>query len=455
MDDKEDNKEQLLQELTTLRQRIEVIEAELKGDYPSDRSDFATQSMNLATINKQLQGEIEKRRVVEKNLQQRNRELRLLNRVSQAFISTLDLDSVLSTVLEEVRQALEVVACSAWLIDPDTNEIVCRQVTDPRSEVVRGWRLPLGKGLVGWVAVHGESLNVRDAHADKQHFKEVDHQTGLALRSILSVPLRVKEWTIGVIQAVDAKVNRFTAADLALLESLAATAAIAIENVRLYEQARQDAKTKTILLNEVNHRVKNNLAAIIGLLYAERRHLRRSQQPLPDTILTDLINRIQGLGVVHSMLSVSEWRPLALRQLTQQIIHSALQALPSTKQVRVEIEPSSIRVTAKQANSLTLVINELTTNFVKYALEERTSGQIAVHIELKDDIIYFEFQDDGPGYPADVLLGTQHYVDLYLIRNIVQNDLQGTVTLTNKPGATAMLQLKSAVMKGTENVQIG
>jgi two-component sensor histidine kinase len=121
----------------------------------------------------------------------------------------------------------------------------------------------------------------------------------------------------------------------------------------------------------------------------------------------------------------------------------------------VEIEPSSIRVTAKQANSLTVVINELTTNFVKYALEERTSGQIAVHIELKDDIIYFEFQDDGPGYPADVLLGTQHYVGLYLIRNIVQNDLQGTVTLTNKPGATAMLQLKSAVMKGTENVQIG
>jgi PAS domain S-box-containing protein len=73
--------------------------------------------------------------------------------------------------------------------------------------------------------------------ADPRHFKGVDRETGLSLRSILSVPLRVKDGVVGVIQVVDAAVGRFGSADLRLLESLASTAAIAVENARLYEEA--------------------------------------------------------------------------------------------------------------------------------------------------------------------------------------------------------------------------
>ena len=63
--------------------------------------------------------------------------------------------------------------------------------------------------------------------ADERHFKGVDRQTGLALRSILSVPLCAKECVIGVLQVVDADADRFNATDLALLEPLATTAATA------------------------------------------------------------------------------------------------------------------------------------------------------------------------------------------------------------------------------------
>ena len=180
--------------------------------------------------------DISERKRAEEVLRQRNQELELLNRASHAFISTLDLDRVLATILEEVRRVLGVVACSAWLGDPETGDLVCRQVTDPQGEIVRGWRLAPGQGLAGWVTQHGESLNVPDVQADARHFKGVDQQTGLPLRSILTVPLRVKQEVIGVIQVVDAAVGRFTPNHVRLVESLASTSAIAIENARLYEE---------------------------------------------------------------------------------------------------------------------------------------------------------------------------------------------------------------------------
>jgi PAS domain S-box-containing protein len=174
---------------------------------------------------------------VEQVLRQRNRELELLGRASQAFISTLDLDQVLATVLDEVRHVLDVTACSAWLIDPGTGDLVCRQVTDPQGDIIRGWRLAPGQGLAGWVVQHSQSLNVPDARVDERHYEGVDRKTGLPLRSILTVPLRVKDQVRGVIQVVDANVGRFDATDVLLLESLASTAAIAVENARLYEEA--------------------------------------------------------------------------------------------------------------------------------------------------------------------------------------------------------------------------
>jgi len=182
------------------------------------------------------QHDITQRKRAEEALRRRNRELALLRRAGRMLSSTLDLDQVLVTVLKEVRRLLDVVACSIWLIEQATEELVCRQATGPQSEIVRGWRLGPGEGLAGWVAQSGESLIMPDVRTDERHFKGVDEQTGLQLRSILSVPLRVKKKVIGVLQVMDEKANRFGAKDARLLEPLAAAAAVAIENARLYQE---------------------------------------------------------------------------------------------------------------------------------------------------------------------------------------------------------------------------
>lgn len=179
---------------------------------------------------------IERKRV-EATLTQQYHEMALLNQAIRAFNSTLDPSTVLASVLEETRRLLGVVACSVWLIEPGTGDLICRQATGHKSEIVVGWRLEPGDGLAGWVARTGESLVVADATADERHFGGVDQQTGLEMRSILSVPLRVRDRIIGVLQVLDTQPDRFSTADLTLLETLAASAAVAIENARLYEEA--------------------------------------------------------------------------------------------------------------------------------------------------------------------------------------------------------------------------
>ncbi len=184
--------------------------------------------------------EITERKRTEQALRRRNRELSLLNQAGRTLNSSLELEEVLGAVLEEVRGLLGVVGCSAWLRDFEKDELVCRQVTGPRSGIARGWRLESGAGIVGWVVDRGESLIVPDAQRDERHFKGVDAETGLPIRSILSVPLQVKGSVIGALQAVDTEAGRFDGRDRRLLEALAASAAVAIQNARLYKQAEAE-----------------------------------------------------------------------------------------------------------------------------------------------------------------------------------------------------------------------
>jgi len=387
--------------------------------------------------------DITERKRAEEALQQHNRELALLNRASQALVSTLDMDQVIVIILEEVCQLLGVTASSVWLVDPETDALVCQQASGPQRDIVLGWRLAPGEGIAGWVAHHGETLIVPDMRADERHFEGVDRQIGVELCSSLSVPLRVKQHVIGVLQVVDTEVGRFATSDLALLEPLAASAAIAIENARLYEQVQQDAETKSMLLREIDHRVKNNLTGIIGLLYAARNHARVEDQAAYQSAMNDLISRVRGLITVHSMLSVSGWAPLRLSALATRVMRASLQVLARGKRVSIDVLPSPVRVTSDQAHYLAMVINELATNTVKHALRERDTAHITFQIALDGDAVRCEFRDDGPGLPEDVLRLEYSSVGFDLIQNVVRDNLRGELSLRNDDGAAVTIQFKT------------
>ena len=225
-----------------------------------------------------------------------------------------------------------------------------------------------------------------------------------------------------------------------LLELLANQGAIALENARLHRQIRKDAETKAMLLREVNHRVQNNLTAIMGMISFEQSRPELKEQPVYQAVMQNLGNRIWGMAVAHRMLSGANWSPVLLSDLATQIIASAVRMQPSNKRFVVGIPPASILVDAKYASSLALIINELAINTVKYALNDRSVGHITVKVDYEGGAILFEYQDDGPGYPVEVLQGSRYNVGLQLVRGITESDLAGELSLRNDNGAVAAIR---------------
>ncbi|MCP4536525.1 MAG: sensor histidine kinase, partial [Chloroflexi bacterium] len=112
------------------------------------------------------------------------------------------------------------------------------------------------------------------------------------------------------------------------------------------------------------------------------------------------------------------------------------------KSVSTDVSPSPVYVTPKQASALALTINELTTNTIKYALQEHNTISITVRIALDDDTVQLEFHDDGPGYPDQVLRLEHHGAGFALIQNIVCKSLRGTLSLHNDHGAVTTIRFK-------------
>jgi len=169
------------------------------------------------------------------DLKKRVEELAVLNEMSTSLSSTLDLDEVLTLIMERINAVLRVEAGSLLLIDDKTEELVFQIALGEKAEGVKPFRLQMGQGIAGYVAQSGEPLMISDVQKDRRHYKGVDVTTDFLTRSILCVPMIFKGKVIGVIEIMNKLEGDFAENDLTLLNSIATYAAIAIENARLHQ----------------------------------------------------------------------------------------------------------------------------------------------------------------------------------------------------------------------------
>ncbi len=243
-------------------------------------------------------------------------------------------------------------------------------------------------------------------------------------------------------------------------------------NQRMADEIHLMQDMRTSLLREVNHRVRTNLSLLIGMLSLQQDQARLAEAaagapgvPSVTRLYETLSMRIQSLAVVHSLLSASEWTPLPLNELAANVIETALHDLPERSRIQVTLHPSDARLTLDQAHNLALVLSELTTNAVRYALGERPAAHIDVYLDSSPDLVHIEFCDDGPGFPPDLLerfarsgslgpaAGSQPAAGslaepgtgLELVRILVQRSLGGALELRNTPGATLLIRFKARV----------
>jgi GAF domain-containing protein/CheY-like chemotaxis protein len=243
------------------------------------------------TLIEQLQGS-------NQELEQRVRQLTALYEVGQALASTLDLDETLQVILQEAGRVLGVDVASIFLLDEQTGELVFCSGTGEGAKVLIYQRLAPGQGIAGWVAERGDPLLVHDAQSDPRYSPIFDEITGLITSSILCVPLIVKGRVIGVVEALNKPQPGFTEDDLAMLRSLATSAAIAIENAQLFEETRRLHRQTEMQLTQTTQAYSEiqALQEMTGALLSSSLDLQE--------VLNQIVNSVvSGLGYRGAMLA--------------------------------------------------------------------------------------------------------------------------------------------------------
>lgn len=173
-------------------------------------------------------------------LSRRNLELETMVEMGKVLTSTLDIQEVLNTIMDKVSQLVRAKIWSLLLVDNVSGELVFEIVVSPVAERLRGVRLQPGQGVAGWVARSGEALIIPDVAKDQRFFRQLDDGATFETRSIVCMPVKIKNRVLGVIELVNPfEEGGFETGDLQILESLADFAAIAVENARNYERIQQ------------------------------------------------------------------------------------------------------------------------------------------------------------------------------------------------------------------------
>ncbi|GJM09017.1 MAG: hypothetical protein DHS20C11_12930 [Lysobacteraceae bacterium] len=159
-------------------------------------------------------------------------QLALLSDLTRGFASSLDIDDTLKVAIGRICDHLGAAAGSVFLLDADTDQLVCRACFGPVD--VLGLRLDLKAGLVGQTATESRSIIVQDAASDPRFSEVVDANTGFQTRSVMCAPLKTADHVIGVLEVLNKVDNsQFDTDDLTLLDTLAAPTALSIHNAMM------------------------------------------------------------------------------------------------------------------------------------------------------------------------------------------------------------------------------
>ncbi len=191
----------------------------------------------IRLVSGQLSSLIEKRSVFNA-LEEKVAQLSALHEVGSLLVSTLDEKVVRERAISSITRLIGAEAGSLLLVDRDRKELYFEVALGEKGERVKTIRLKLGEGIAGWVAKYGKPLIVNDVTKDKRFQSRVDKYSKFKTRSIICVPVRIKDDIIGVLEGINKIDGDFTADDLSMLELFSNQVAIALDNARLYKEIR-------------------------------------------------------------------------------------------------------------------------------------------------------------------------------------------------------------------------
>ena len=439
----------------TLSKALEDAQVKARGD--GEQPDH---HVTLRSSTERLQFEREREQTLEE-LRQHNRNLGLLNKVAQLLTSTLDINEVISQLVRTITELIDIEGSSVWLVDEKgTGNLICAAIfSEGKNIIPQGLSLPPGRGVAGWVVEHGHSATVADVATDPRFFSTIDKSTGFNTQSILAVPLHTPSKIVGVLELVNKRGGPFLENDCTLAETLAASAAIALENARLLQTFRQSQEELQARNDELDayahtvaHDLKNPLTMIIG--FADL--LRDSYNSLPPENLAICLDAIVEHGmkmssIIDTLLKLAGVRGAEKVKLEPvdmgAVITETLKRMEHMLREHgaVITEPDNWPVAQGYGPWLEEVWYNYLSNGLKYG---GTPPRLELGYDLPgNDTIRFWVKDNGPGLqitdpetlfaPMQGTVGERkrngHGLGLSIVQRIVRR-LEGTVGAESTPG---------------------
>lgn len=213
------------------------------------------------------------------------------------------------------------------------------------------------------------------------------------------------------------------------------------------EELDQSLKEKEVLLAEIHHRVKNNLAIISGLLQLEAFSVENEHT---QKILKNSQMRIQSMATIHEMLYEAEnFHDLSFEGFVEQIISSVRDVYhQDNQQISFNIDINSINLNINQAVPCGLIINELITNAYKHAFGDQQKGCISVVGEKTDSNIKFTVQDNGKGLPDDFAIDERGSLGFKLVSSLIAQ-LGAELKVKSGEGTTFVFTFQQEAVRGS------
>ncbi|HTP09492.1 MAG TPA: response regulator, partial [Anaerolineae bacterium] len=376
--------------------------------------DFTEQEIRrYRTLAGQAAVALENRRLFQ-DVQARVNELTILTRIGRRLASTLDLDEILASVIDESFNATKATNGGILLYNERENALEVRTLRGFAPEIEARYAshiIHAGEGLVGRVLNTGEAVLVNDV-TQEPDYQEIESHT----RSELILPVRQGGLLLGVLNLESPLANAFSESELRLLEAMADQAAVAITNARAYEAERQAVermrevdRLKTQFLANMSHELRTPLNSIIGF---SRVMLRGIDGPLTDmqsTDLTSIYNSGQHLlGLINNILDISKieagkmelsLESVNLNDIAKTVMSTAI-ALVKDKPVKLEQDvPQDLPTVMADQTRVRQIILNLVSNAAKFT----EHGSIRLSMMAMPKEVLISVTDTGIGIPPDKL----------------------------------------------------
>ena len=269
--------------------------------------------------------------------------------------------------------------------------------------------------------------------ADKKNLGETIRLTtpGKELNAVVSAFNSMSTQLRGTVETLDLKVTERTSelniANENLLQEIT-------ERKSAGEQLEVSLKEKETLLQEIHHRVKNNMAVISSLLTLQARQLK---EETAIAVLHDCQNRVQTMSLIHETLyQTNNLSLIDMSAYFTKLVNLALQSYGENHQrVHCKIEADQIKLDVKTATSLGLIVNELITNSLKHAFPNNQSGECLIGLNSSGQDTYeLRVADNGIGFVEDFEWKNADTLGLKLVNVLVENQLDGTILLERALG---------------------